>query len=151
MEDHRLYRLGAPFGTVESMSLLTRRRRIGLAASVFLAVGILSGCSASTDAQAPLPVFQVELGHYTITPAELTLPAGGFELVVTNRDPQLAHSLVLLKRGTRALAPGESQTLRVLDGEDPTVGDYVMFCDVPGHQQAGQKGVVHIVAEAAAP
>ena len=127
------------------------RRWIGRAAGVFLAVGLLSGCSASTEAQGPLPVFQVELGHYTIVPAELTLPAGEFELVVTNRDPQLAHSLVLLKRGTRVLAPGESQTLRVLNGQEPTVGDYVMFCDVPGHQQAGQKGVVHIVAVVAAP
>jgi len=34
------------------------------------------------------------LGHYTIEPSELTLPAGKFELVVTNVDPQLAHSLV---------------------------------------------------------
>lgn len=115
---------------------------------VLVAAGMLVGCSATTDAEGPLPEYRVELGHYTITPAELTLPAGSFQLVVTNTDPQLAHSLVLLKRGTRVLAPGESQTLRVLEGQEPNVGDYVMFCDVPGHQQLGQKGVVHVIAEA---
>lgn len=145
-EDHRLYLVARTSTTVESMS-----PHIGVVSSVLLAVGLLSGCSASTEAQSPVPVFQVQLGYYTITPAELTLPAGKFELVVTNTDPQLAHSLVLLKRGTRVLAPGESQTLRVLDGQEPTVGDYVMFCDVPGHRQAGQTGVVHVVAEASAP
>lgn len=116
-----------------------------------LVLGLASGCSDSTAAQSPAPVFHVELGHYTITPAELTLPAGKFELVVTNTDPLLGHSLVLLQRGTKVLAPGQSQTLRVLDGQEPTVGDYVMFCDVPGHQQMGQKGVVHVVAASAAP
>ncbi len=127
------------------------KRVIGVMSGVVLAMGMVSGCSASTEAQGPVPVFRVDLGHYTITPAELTLPAGKFELIVTNTDPELAHSLVLLKRGTKVLAPGQSQTLRVVDGQEPTVGDYVMFCDIPGHQQAGQKGVVHVVAEVAAP
>ena len=126
-------------------------RRIGAVFSLLLAVGLLTDCSASTEAQSPVPVYYVQLGHYTITPAEITLPAGRFELVVTNTDPQLGHSLILLKGGTRVLAPGQSQTLRFLDGQEPAVGDYVMFCDAPGHQQAGQKGVVHVVAEAAAP
>lgn len=128
-------------------------RCIGAVFTLLLAVGLLSGCSASTEAQSRVAVYYVQLGHYTITPAGLTLPAGRFVLVlvVTNTDPQLGHSLILLKGGTRVLASGQSQTLRFLDGQEPTVGDYVMFCDVPGHQQAGQKGVVHVVAEEATP
>jgi uncharacterized cupredoxin-like copper-binding protein len=134
-----------------SVRYARRRRQFGVVASALLVIGFASGCSDSTAAQGPAPVFYVELGHYTITPAELTLPAGKFELVVTNTDPLLGHSLVLLQRGTKVLAPGQSQTLQVLDGQEPTVGDYVMFCDVPGHQQMGQKGVVHVVAASAKP
>ena len=109
-----------------------------------------SGCSTNAAA-GTVPVFQVSLGHYTIEPAELTLPAGKFELVVTNVDPQLPHNLVLLKRSTQLLAPGQSQTITVKSGQEPTVGDYVMFCDVPGHQQMGQKGIVHVVDAATLP
>ena len=117
--------------------------RLAIAALPFAAIA-LSGCSTSASA-GTVPVFEVHLGHYTIEPSELTLPAGKFELVVTNIDPQLPHSLVLLKRSTQVLAPGQSQRLIVKSGQEPTVGDYVMFCDVPGHQQMGQKGVVHVV------
>lgn len=119
-------------------------------AALPLAAIALSGCSKSASADT-VPVFQVRLGHYTIEPAELTLPAGRFELVVTNVDAQLPHSLVLLKRSTQVLAPGQSQTLVVKAGQEPTVGDYVMFCDVPGHRQMGQKGVVHVVDAATLP
>lgn len=103
-------------------------RCIGAVFTLLLAVGLLSGCSASTEAQSRVTVYCVQFGHYTITPAELTLPASRFVLVVTNTDPQLGHSLILLKGGTRVLAPGQSQRLRFLDGQEPTVGDYVMFC-----------------------
>ncbi len=119
-------------------------------AALPLAAIALSGCSAEASA-GTVPVFQVRLGHYTIEPAELTLPAGRFELVVTNVDPQLPHSLVLLRGSTQVLAPGQSQTITVKSGQEPTVGDYVMFCDVPGHQQMGQKGIVHVVDAATLP
>jgi hypothetical protein len=131
---------------------IRRACSVGVLPGALLTIGlVLSGCSGSSGSQGPVPVFYVQLGHFTIVPAELTLPAGRFELVVTNTDPLLAHNLTLLKRGTRPLAPGESQTLRVLPGQEPTAGDYVMFCDIPGHQQAGQKGVVHVVAATPTP
>ena len=69
------------------------------------------------------------------------MPAGKFELVVTNDDPLLPHSLVVLKRSTQVLAPGQSQTLTVRDGQEPTVGNFTMFCDVPGHGRMGQQGI----------
>lgn len=115
--------------------------RLGLPAVIIA----LTACAAGAAADTQVPVFQVRLGRYTIEPAELTLPAGKFELVVTNTDSELPHSLVLLKRSTQPLAPGQSQTLSVRTGQEPTVGDYVMFCDVPGHRQMGQQGIVHVV------
>jgi uncharacterized cupredoxin-like copper-binding protein len=126
-----------------------RSRRVArVAAAVTLALTALAGCR-SAEASEVLPVFHVNLGHYTIEPAELTLPAGRFQIIVTNIDSQLAHSLALLKRSTAVLAPGQSQTITIKSGQEPWVGDYVMFCDVPGHRQMGQQGVVHVVAESA--
>jgi hypothetical protein len=105
----------------------------------------LPACGGS-GSSGPLPQFQVQLGPgYTIHPSELQLPAARFELVVTNVDPQLNHSLVLLQRSTMTLAPGQSQRLIVKSGQEPRVGDYQMFCDVPNHRQNGQVGIVHVV------
>ncbi|HSB87498.1 MAG TPA: cupredoxin domain-containing protein [Ilumatobacteraceae bacterium] len=130
----------------------TRQRliaRLALAALPIAGVA-LAGCSTNASAGA-VPVYQVRLGRYTIEPAELTLPAGRFQLVVTNVDSELPHSLVLLKRSTQPLAPGQSQTLTVKSGHEPSVGDYVMFCDIPGHRQMGQQGIVHVVDPATLP
>jgi uncharacterized cupredoxin-like copper-binding protein len=130
------------------MRPLQRTSRCLLAVATLLAVGLPNACSSTAAQEPPLPVFQVNLGHYTIEPAELTLPAGRFQLIVTNVDAQLPHNLVLLKRSTQVLSPGQSQTIVVKSGEEPTVGDYTMFCDVPGHRQMGQQGIVHVVVAA---
>ena len=124
---------------------MTTRRHLLARLVIPLAAIALTACSTGASAGTPVPVFQVHLGRYTIEPAELTLPAGKFELVVTNTDSELPHSLVLLKRSTQVLAPGQSQRVTVKTGQEPTVGDYVMFCDVPGHRQMGQQGIVHVV------
>lgn len=109
----------------------------------------LPACGGA-GASAPLPVYEIRLGPgYTINPAEITFPAGRFEVLVTNVDPQLTHSLVMLQRSTTVLGPGQSQRLIVKRGQEPEIGDYRMFCDVPGHQQKGQVGVVHVVAPSA--
>jgi hypothetical protein len=128
------------------MRRLGRTSRCLIAIATLLTVGLPSACSSTAAEEPPLPVFEVHLGHYTIEPAELTLPAGRFELIVTNVDAQLPHNLVLLKRSTQVLSPGQSQTIIVKRGQEPTVGDYTMFCDVPGHRQMGQHGIVHVVA-----
>ena len=127
--------------------MIENRRPFGrfVLAVLPLAAAALSGCSSSASAE-PVPVIQVRLGRFTIEPAELTVPASRFELVVTNVDPEMPHSLVLLKRSTQVLAPGQSQTLTVKKGHEPAIGDSVMFCDVPGHRQMGQTGTVHVVA-----
>jgi plastocyanin len=92
-------------------------------------------------------VVDVELGNYTISPATLTLPAGvEVELRVTNVDTAMTHSLVAAGKGTRPLQPGDTQTLPmgVL-----AAGRFQMWCDVPGHAQMGQVGMV--VVEPATP
>jgi nitrite reductase (NO-forming) len=109
-----------------------------------VAVLLVSACGGgASDAV----VVDVELGNYTISPDTLTLPAGvEVELRVTNVDDAMIHSLVAAGKGTRTLQPGDTQTLPmgVL-----TAGRFQMWCDVPGHAQMGQVGMV--VVEPAAP
>ena len=105
------------------------------------AVLLLSGCGGDAG---DAVVVDVELGNYTIEPATLVLPADvEVELNVTNVDPGMIHSLVAGGKGTRTLQPGESQTLPmgVL-----TAGRFQMWCDVPGHAQMGQVGMVVVEA-----
>ena len=102
----------------------------------------LSSCGGGSDADAAAAtVVEVELGRYTIAPSPLVVPAGALELVVTNVDDALIHNLVVNGKGTRSLAPGESQTLPM--GE-VGAGDYQMWCDVQGHAQMGQTGTMRV-------
>ena len=117
-------------------------RGFAVAGAVVLGAVTLSSCGGGSGADASnATVVEVELGRYTITPSLLTAPAGALELVVTNVDEGLVHNLVVAGKGTKALEPGQSQTLSV-----PAIaaGDYQMWCDIPGHRQAGQTGTLRV-------
>ena len=110
--------------------------------AVVLGTTSLSACGGGSGADASnATVVEVELGRYTITPSLLTAPAGALELVVTNVDDALVHNLVVAGKGTKALAPGQSQTLSVAA---IAAGDYQMWCDMQGHRQAGQTGTLRV-------
>ena len=101
---------------------------------------ILTSCGEDSDAAgADAAVVDVSLGRFVLEPAVLTATAGDLQVRVTNTDPDLVHDLVVYGKGTRRLAPGESQTL---DIPDVAAGEYRMWCDVPGHAAAGQTGTL---------
>jgi uncharacterized cupredoxin-like copper-binding protein len=117
-------------------------------AAVLVGAGVLSSCGDSAADASDVTVLEVELGRYTISPTVLIAPAGELELHVTNVDESLVHNLVVFSKGTRQLAPGESQTLPIGEiGE----GEYRMWCDVQGHAQAGQVAALRIDPAPAAP
>ena len=119
---------------------------IALSAAV-AGAALLTSCSGDSSAAADgATVIDVSLGRFVIEPATLNAPAGDLVLNVRNDDPELEHDLVVYGKGTRRLAPGESQTLEV-PGVAP--GDYRMWCDVPGHAAAGQVGQLSITPAAA--
>jgi plastocyanin len=106
------------------------------------ALASLSACGGGSTAAAA-PAFDIQLGRYTITPGDLTVPAGAVELRVTNVD-SIVHNLVVAGRGTQQLAPGASQTIQI----DTKPGDYRMWCDVQGHAAMGQTGTLRSQAVA---
>lgn len=101
---------------------------------------VAPACGGDDDA-ADAPVVAIALGPYTIEPADLTITAGPVTLQVTNID-SIPHNLVVASKGTRTLAPGESQSLPA----DIAAGEYRMWCDVPGHADLGQVGIMRAVA-----
>jgi uncharacterized cupredoxin-like copper-binding protein len=74
----------------------------------------------------------------------LGVPAGEIDLRVTNTD-SMVHNIVVAGRGTRNLNPGETQVLPVV----VEVGDYRMWCDVPGHADMGQTATLSATLVAA--
>lgn len=121
-------------------------RRLVAGAAALLAAVALSACGGGAEAS-DVTVVEVELGHYTITPNVITVPAGEVELRVTNVDTGMIHNLAVAGKGTRPLAPGETQ---VLPMGEVALGDYTMWCDVQGHAQMGQSGTFRVVPPAAA-
>ncbi|MGD9998839.1 MAG: cupredoxin domain-containing protein [Ilumatobacteraceae bacterium] len=129
-----------------NLSTVLRLRRVAVVAAVLLAGGALSSCGGES-ASADVPVVDVQLGPgYTITPNELTVPAGDAELRVSNTDT-MVHNLVVAGRGTMPLSPGQTEVISI----STQPGSYQMWCDVPGHRQMGQKGTLYAVEQAATP
>jgi nitrite reductase (NO-forming) len=103
---------------------------------------VLTSCANDAGAGSDgATVLDVNLGRFVLEPAVLEAPAGDLVLRVKNGDPDMTHDLVVYGKGTRRLAPGESQTLEI---PDVVPGDYRMWCDVPGHAAAGQTGTLMV-------
>jgi uncharacterized cupredoxin-like copper-binding protein len=117
------------------------RSRQGLLVVIVVAGGMMfTSCAEDSDAAGEdATVVDVSLGRFVLEPAVLIAAAGDLQVRVTNTDPDLVHDLVVYGKGTRRLAPGESQTL---DIPDVAAGEYRMWCDVPGHAAAGQTGTL---------
>jgi uncharacterized cupredoxin-like copper-binding protein len=120
----------------------TRRTLRALLGGVAVVAATTLASCGGDSAGADAPVVEIELGRYTITPNDLTITSGPVTLQVTNVDTMMAHNLVVAGKGTRILEPGETQTIEA----DIDVGDYRMWCDIPGHAELGQVGVLRVVA-----
>jgi uncharacterized cupredoxin-like copper-binding protein len=89
-------------------------------------------------------VIELDLGALKLSPQHIMAPPGEVIVRVTNVDSQV-HNLSILGSRTRDLQPGESQDLEL--GE-LGVGVYPMLCEIPGHNEAGMNGNLHIVMNA---
>jgi manganese oxidase len=101
--------------------------------------------SASTTAPAEV---MVHLSEMKIDPASIEVAAGG-TLQVMNSGT-VAHNLAVQDHdnATAMLDAGGAAALS-LSGLD--AGDYTVFCEVPGHKEAGMQAELHVVEAGAAP
>ena len=89
-------------------------------------------------------VIEMELGALKFSPQHIMAPPGEVIVRITNTDSQV-HNFSVLGTKSRDLQPGESQDLEL--GE-LGVGVYPMLCEIPGHNEAGMNGNLHIVMNA---
>ena len=85
----------------------------------------------------------VTLSEFTISPAAVTATTGA-GIHVTNGG-QVQHNLAVdaTTLATPMIDPGKSEHL---DLSSLAPGDYTLFCQVPGHKDAGMKATLHLTA-----
>jgi plastocyanin len=100
----------------------------------------LSACGGD-DAQVATPAGTVSMGDFWFKPADVTVAADS-EVTVVN-DGAVIHNWIVRGAGvgTAELKPGQSIIVS-LKGIKP--GTYTVYCDQPGHVEAGQIGTLTI-------
>ncbi len=116
-----------------------------IVAGIVLGFYAVSGASAQT-----MQTIRVSEKEFSLTPNTFTVQMGQpVEVTVTNNGA-VQHNLSFTSPSGKTtklfaanLNPGQTQTAQFTFTE---AGDWTMFCPVPGHEQAGMKGVVHVTA-----
>ena len=89
-------------------------------------------------------IVEIDLGALKFSPQHIMAPPGEVIVRVTNVDAQV-HNISIMGTKSRDLQPGESQDLSL--GE-LGVGVYPMLCEIPGHNEAGMNGNLHVIMNA---
>lgn len=85
----------------------------------------------------------VAIREWQMEPGTLTAQAGNrIRLVVTNQGT-VPHNFAIPDLGLRLvnIAPGDS---KVVELDLVKSGAFAFFCDIPGHAQLGQQGVLNV-------
>ncbi len=102
--------------------------------------------AAGAEGGVEVSVIELDLGALKLSPEHIMAPPGEVIVRVTNIDSQV-HNVNILGSQTKDLQPGESQDLEL---GQLAVGTYNMFCEIPGHNEAGMNGNLHIIMNAEA-
>ncbi|MSO95355.1 MAG: glucose dehydrogenase [Thermoleophilia bacterium] len=82
----------------------------------------------------------VKASEFRFAVSKSRVAVGSTVFAVRNGD-SVVHDFVVAGRRTRILQPGEQQSLKVIFKKP---GRYVYFCSVPGHRNAGMKGLLTV-------
>jgi uncharacterized cupredoxin-like copper-binding protein len=107
-------------------------------------VGASSELAAGEGGAGEVSIIELDLGALKLSPEHIMAPPGEVIVRVTNVDSQV-HNISILGSKTKDLQPGESQDLEL---GQLGVGVYPMLCEIPGHNEAGMNGNLHIIMNA---
>ncbi len=137
------------------------RSFLSIGAFIFGALALIAGgfaiaitrdngsAGAGGVAPAAATIVDINMTEFAMAPMMPTVPAGDVTLRLTNTGT-IAHNFTLTEgsKGTRDLAPGESETISLKNLKE---GDELPFiCTLPGHASSGMKGMIHVVGADAA-
>jgi FtsP/CotA-like multicopper oxidase with cupredoxin domain len=88
---------------------------------------------------APAGGVQVALSEFAITPSSISVPTGGTVVVTNSGTTTHNFNIAGANLKTKDLAPGSSQSLSL---KGVKAGSYTVYCNIPGHQQAGMQGTL---------
>ncbi len=100
--------------------------------------------AAGSEGSGTASVIELDLGALKLSPEHIMAPPGQVTVRITNTDAQV-HNLSIMGSRTPDLQPGDTVDLEL--GE-LAVGVYPMFCEIPGHNEAGMNGNLHIIMNA---
>ena len=103
-----------------------------------------SGAPRAHRDRAPLDGQPLIVKDFTLDPPDVT-SGTAVSLAVSNAGPTPHNVAIRDESGTELattadLREGESETLTV----DLSVGDYILFCSLPGHESLGIKGTLSV-------
>jgi len=99
--------------------------------------------AARTDAAAPAAMADVTLTEFSITPKVIEVAAGGM-LMISNKGT-MQHNLTIEGQNLRTEMINAGGSAELLIGNLPP-GIYTVFCEVPGHREAGMVAQLKVVA-----
>ena len=130
-----------------------------LIAAVFVTAAVALAAGSSSDSPVDSATIGIHFSRFTTT--ELTVRAGEpVSLTLANQDP-IGHEWIVGDEATHArhrtgTEPYHDQvptevSLRAFETKTTAVtfdrpGDYAFICHLPGHEEYGMRGVIHVVA-----
>jgi uncharacterized cupredoxin-like copper-binding protein len=115
---------------------------VGMLAVVVFAVASCGGNSVNQ----PAGSIKVTMTEYKFDPADITAPAGKVVFYLVNAGT-LSHDMVIAKPDGSVVTRSELVSAGdqfVFNVDNIPAGSYKIYCDQPGHQDAGMKGTLTI-------
>lgn len=121
----------------------TTRLAVGAIAVALVIAGCGGGDDAPADAPAGTGEVTVEAGDLFYDPETLSATAGEIAFTLVNIG-DAEHDLVIEEVGDVVvignIAPGETGTGSI----ELEAGTYTVYCDVPGHREAGMEATLNV-------
>jgi uncharacterized cupredoxin-like copper-binding protein len=117
-----------------------------LAASL-LAAAVLAGCGGGSTPTQPAGSILVTMTEFKFDPGTISTPSGKVEFFVVNAGNNTSHDMIIRdsagKRiaGSTLVSAGDSVVFTV---DSIAAGTYTFYCDQPGHESSGMKGVLTV-------
>ncbi len=116
------------------------RRSLLAALGLVALLGVAAPASSTPDANTAVTKVQVVMDDFSFALAKKAVPRGTTVFRVTNKG-EVIHDFKIAGKKTPIYETGQGGTLKVVFKK---AGRFPFICTVPGHVEAGMKGVLRV-------